>query len=554
MPLAAPVRGFLAAALLCLAAAAAHGEERRVTVLGINDVYRIGGLDGGARGGPARVRALRAALERDGAPVLLLHAGDIVSPSFLSRSYGGAQMIDVLNALDGAPDGFDSRMFATFGNHEFDRRKLEDAAILADLVRRSGFTWLTANVEFAAGSDGRPLVGGPKVASQTIVNLGGVQVGLFGLTTDVTVPEYVAAIADPIAEARRRTAVLRAGGAEVVIALTHLAMAEDKAILSALEGEGPDLIIGGHEHTRQAWTSPGGRMVVKADADAVSATVAEIVLDGEGQARTADRPRISFRTVDLAGNDPAPDPAVQARVADWLRRHDIAFCAEQTPPAPPDCLDAVLGIAADTLVAEELEIRGYETNFGDWIMDRALDAFRDAGAQAAFINAGSLRLNQDIAAGQPITQRMIEELFAFPTGLRLIEIDGATLRRVVEHAVTGWPGNGRWLQVAGLAFRHDPAAGTATALVLLGPDGPRPVADDERVRLVTGTYLLDRTGDRDGYTMLGEEQIVPGSPGDITLKALVIDGLRAAGEAGIAPRLEGRICTAGRPGPCLAGG
>ena len=511
-------RLLLATLLLCLAGFGAAAAERGFTILGINDVYRIGGLDAGARGGPARVRALRAALEANGAPVLLLHAGDIVSPSFLGRSYDGAQMIDVLNALDGAPAGFDPRMFATFGNHEFDKRKLKDAAILADLVRQSGFTWLTANVEFATGADGKPLVGGPKVAHQTIVKLGGIQVGLFGLTTDITVPDYVAAIADPIEEARRRTAVLRRGGAEVVIALTHLTMEEDKAILATLEGEGPDLIIGGHEHTRQTWTSPGGRMVVKADADAVSVTVAEVALDGDGP------PRIAYRMVDLAGDAPAPDPAVLARVEDWETRHDIAFCAKQAPPAPPDCLDAVEGIAADTLVAEELEIRGYETNFGDWIMDRALDAFRDSGAQAAVVNAGSLRLNQDIAAGQPITRRMVEELFAFPTGLRLIEIDGATLRRVVEHAVTGWPGNGRWLQVAGLAFRHDPAAGTASGLVLLGPDGPRPVTDGERIRLVTGSYLLDRTGDQDGYTMLGTEQTVPGSANDITLKALVIDG------------------------------
>ena len=245
--------------------------------------------------------------------------------------------------------------------------------------------------------------------------------------------------------------------------------------------------------------------------------------------------------------------AVATLVETWTRRHGIAFCAAQTPPTRPGCLDAVEGRAADTLVAEELEIRGYETNFGDWIMDRALDAFRDSGAQATFINAGSLRLNQNIAAGQAITRRTVEELFAFPTGLRLIEIDGATLRQVVEHAVTGWPGNGRWLQVAGLAFRHDPAAGTATGLVLLGADGPRPVKDGDRIKLVTGTYLLDRSGDQDGYTMLGTEQIVPGSAEDKRLKDLVIEGLQAAGKAGIAPQIEGRICTTGRPGPCLAG-
>lgn len=547
MRIADPSRFLLAAFLLCLTAFGAAAEERRFTILGINDIYRIAGLDAGARGGPARVRALRAALEQSGEPVLLLHAGDIIAPSFLSRTYDGAQMIAVLNALDGDPAGFDPRMFATFGNHEFDKRKLVDAVILADRVRESAFAWLSANVAFADGADGRPLVGGPKVAPQTIVDLGGIKVGLFGLTTDITIPAYATAITDPIRAARERTAILRAGGAEIVVAVTHLAMAEDKALLAALEGDGPDLIIGGHEHTRQSWTSPGGRSVVKADADAISATVAEIVLPEAG------RPRIAFRTIDLAGDEPASDPAVMALVENWVRRHDIAFCADQKPPATPGCLDAVEGYAADTLVAEELEIRGYETNFGDWIMDRALDAFRDSGAQVGFINAGSLRLNQNVAAGQPITRRTVEELFAFPTGLRLIEIDGRTLREVVEHAVTGWPGGGHWLQVAGLAFRHDPAAGTADGLVLLGPDGPRPIGGDERIRAVTGTYLIDPSGNQDGYTMLGTGQIVPGSAEDKRLKDLVIEGLRAAGKSGIAPKLEGRICTAGRPGPCLAG-
>ena len=36
-------------------------------------------------------------------------------------------MVDVLNLMDGDAAGFDHRMFVTFGNHEFDRGKLEQA-------------------------------------------------------------------------------------------------------------------------------------------------------------------------------------------------------------------------------------------------------------------------------------------------------------------------------------------------------------------------------------------------------------------------------------------
>src|SRR5262245_24700514 len=85
--------------LTVLGAGMLHASEQvapRFAILAINDVYRIGGLDNGTRGGLARVRAARAALEeRHNGAVLMLHAGDIIFPSLLSRLYEGEQMIDV---------------------------------------------------------------------------------------------------------------------------------------------------------------------------------------------------------------------------------------------------------------------------------------------------------------------------------------------------------------------------------------------------------------------------------------------------------------------------
>lgn len=45
---------------------------RQVSVLAINDVYRIDGVDEGASGGIARVRSLRRELEREDPNLLLL--------------------------------------------------------------------------------------------------------------------------------------------------------------------------------------------------------------------------------------------------------------------------------------------------------------------------------------------------------------------------------------------------------------------------------------------------------------------------------------------------
>src|SRR4030095_10897368 len=66
--------------------AAAASTGRTAVLLAINDVYRIEGVDGGTIGGFARLRTLRKELEREHPDLIVLHAGDLLFPSFLSRT------------------------------------------------------------------------------------------------------------------------------------------------------------------------------------------------------------------------------------------------------------------------------------------------------------------------------------------------------------------------------------------------------------------------------------------------------------------------------------
>ncbi|HSJ76442.1 MAG TPA: metallophosphoesterase, partial [Gemmatimonadales bacterium] len=120
-------------------------RERTAVLLAINDVYRIEGVENGNAGGLARVRALRAELEREHPDLLFLHAGDFLFPSFASRMLEGEQMVAVLNALDGDPAAFDERMLVTFGNHELDKGKTKHAAMLDRRIEESQFRWLDGN-------------------------------------------------------------------------------------------------------------------------------------------------------------------------------------------------------------------------------------------------------------------------------------------------------------------------------------------------------------------------------------------------------------------------
>lgn len=503
--------------------------EKPLTILVINDVYRLDNLP--------YVRHLRASLEQSEGDVLMLHAGDFLFPSLLSQRYDGEQMVDVLNYLDGDGAAFDEHMFITFGNHEFEKGKLKHAPLLQSRITESQFAWLGTNVEFKSIEPGRQMVQADNLLPSKLITLNGVKVGVLSATTDVKGADYIRRFISPMQAVRTTSRALRQQGAQVVIALTHLTLKEDRALLEQLGDDAPDLIAGGHEHDRQS-VQVNGRRIVKADADAMSAAV--VRLDA------ANPKQSSVTFVDLPGKY-SPDAGVVARINQWDARFAEGFCGEKGESNA--CLTQVLGKTAVDLIAEELTIRRFETNLGNWLADTARTSFADQGAQIAFLNAGGMRLNQNIPAGE-LNRRHLDTLFAYPTRLAMIRLSGAQLQAVVNHAITDWTGNGRWLQVSGFAFKHNPATGTAQ-LSLITPQGLRPIQADETLLAVTNDYLLDASGDQDGYRMLGENLIVAPDQPRLELKDKVLEALQQAGSAGIAPRVEGRVCNASKPGVCL---
>ena len=504
--------------------------EKPLTILVINDVYRLDNLP--------YVRHLRASLEQSEGEVLMLHAGDFLFPSLLSQRYDGEQMVDVLNYLDGDGAAFDEHMFITFGNHEFEKGKLKHAPLLQSRITESQFAWLGTNVEFKSIEPRRQMVQADNLLPSKLITLNGVKVGVLSATTDVKGADYIRRFIPPMQAVRTTSRALRQQGAQVVIALTHLTLKEDRALLEQLGDDAPDLIAGGHEHDRQS-VQVNGRRIVKADADAMSAAV--VRLDA------ANPKQSSVTFVDLPGKY-TPDAGVVARINQWDARFAEGFCGEKGESNA--CLTQVLGKTAVDLIAEELTIRRFETNLGNWLADTARTSFADQGAQIAFLNAGGMRLNQNIPAGE-LNRRHLDTLFAYPTRLAMIRLSGAQLQAVVNHAITDWTGNGRWLQVSGFAFKHNPATGTAEQLSLITPQGLRPIQADETLLAVTNDYLLDASGDQDGYRMLGENLIVAPDQPRLELKDKVLEALQQAGSAGIAPRVEGRVCNVSKPGVCL---
>ncbi|SDE32564.1 bifunctional metallophosphatase/5'-nucleotidase [Kordiimonas lacus] len=487
--------------------AESHEPPESATILFMNDIYRIGGIKRGSEGGLARIASIRTELEAKHGDLLILHAGDALSPSLLGDMYKGAQMVEALNLLDG-DDDHDSRLFVTFGNHEFDVSSCDRPDALVAQVQASDFTWLAGNLDFgkcASGDGFAPLANAKNVVPRQIVDMHGIRIGLFGLTISestyaglLTDREGTATLTDSyIAAAKRLTAELRADGAEYIIGVTHLAKPQDRAILETLGDAGPDLIIGGHDHAAMKVGPVNGRYIYKQTADARDVGALTITRAKDGTLSASER-----TVYELKGNSPAKDPTVQAFVDQKMAEHETAFCAKKG--LGEGCLSDGMGITQVLWQLEENSNREEETAIGNWLADQMLapdiptfDQCDAASPTVALLTAGGLRLNYDLPASFELKRREVEELFPFSLPLVAVCMTGTELKAALENGL-GAPGEGRWPHLSGVSVRYSYVPATRTATVLEVTSGGKPVGPADPVRVIANGYTASRG---DGYQM-----------------------------------------------------
>ena len=524
------------------AAPAASPTATGFTILQINDTYKIEGLRAGAEGGLARVRTLRRQLEAEGRPVLVLHAGDFLFPSVMSKYLKGAPMVEALNLLDGS-EAFDERFFVTPGNHEFDNPELQ---LLADRIVQSKFTWITSNVAVTgpagAGDAGLlPLADRfPNVKDHVVLELGGIRVGIFGLTlSDQSRPwvEYGFDLERRRATIGRVLAELEREGAAFIIALTHQEVGDDEWLAREFPGR-IDWIVGGHEHvalTRKI----GATTITKADADAKSAYRIDVRRSVEPGARIVSQGEL----IEL-GAAMSVDPDMIRTVASSL----VTLARTVEEQTGRKLLD-VVATTEHLLEGTEPAIRGRETALGDLLCDILRDRF---DVDLAFVNGGAIRVNDDVPAGGNLRVYELEGIFYYDDKPVIFELTGREILALLEKSVSqATLGHGRFLQISGLRFRYHVAADGAThveatdvAVRSAGEADFAPLELDRRYRAATLTYIW-RNGYRDGYPLFsagggGTSPTLVGEP-EISWRKLTEEALAALPGRRITTDLDGRI-------------
>ncbi|MGH7718376.1 MAG: bifunctional metallophosphatase/5'-nucleotidase, partial [Gemmatimonadaceae bacterium] len=426
-----------------------------VRFLLVNDVY-IPDTSRDGSGGLSRLATLHRSLERDGGAIFVL-AGDVLSPSLLSKWYGGSQMVESFNAA--------ALEYATFGNHEFE---LPRDTLIARIAA-SRFKWISSNCTLA---DGAPF---PGVAPWDTLTSGGVRIGMFAVTLRGEYRSYVRC-SDPDSAAHAAIQALRGAGAELLVGLTHQDVSADSALLA----REPDLhlILGGHEHDAHD-VQVNGRRLVKADANARTAQLVTLARGaGGGWSQETQLLRVD-RSIE---DDAATAAVVRAWQDSLLRRLGP---------------ERVVGDAPAALEGRDEACRSRECSLGDLVTD----ALRlGTGADVALINAGNMRLDDVIGPGA-ITTYHLESIFLFADESRNITfpLTGARLREVLEHGVSERSvGRGAFLQVSGVAFRYDPSRPSGSRIVgdIARTDGGVLLPADT-VRVTFGVFPSCHGGD--GY-------------------------------------------------------
>ena len=199
---------------------------------------------------------------------------------------------------------------AVLGNHEFDF----GPAVAEERIRAARYPWLGSNV---LGADGKPAVG---AADLWLKEVGGYRLGFFGVLTPETAtlsqPGPQISFAPPRAVAENAVRQLREMGADLVVALTHLDLADDRAL--AADVDGIDIILGGHDHD-PITVFEGGKLILKAGYDLHYLAAIDLSLERvteKGQEVVVWRP--AWRYLPTAGV--APDPEIQAIVDRWNAR------------------------------------------------------------------------------------------------------------------------------------------------------------------------------------------------------------------------------------------
>lgn len=484
--------------LACASAPPSAPVSNGLTFVHLNDTYRVGAVEDGNAGGFGRVVTTVRELQAQGKDVRILHGGDFLYPSLESGLWQGAQMVEAFNFMDAiAP------MYVVAGNHEFDPRTADS---LINAVKASEFDWLGDNYVFATGDEAVDNA----LKSAFTFESNGKTIGIFSLSIHPddggNLRSYLPMEKDYLGIAKQVISDFESAGVDAIIGLTHLYMWQDREI-AELRAAHPKFVfvVGGHDHEPQYIPqSDDAAALMKGASNARVIWTIDLEFDEAGL------PLINESRLTL-DDSVSSDPNYKVLEDKWRGR-----LLEKFP-----FLVARVGTAAVRLDAREVAVRSVESNWGNFIADQMRGAFGKPAADLAFINGGTLRID-DMIDGDILFED-IGRTFGFSSYLRHTTVSGSEFRAIMETGYRGAGGTqGYFPQISGFRVCVDRSRDEWQRIVSLQVpvDGDwQEIIADQEYSLVVPDFLY---GGGDGYQIPKDR---PASRPGSELVYLVLDAI-----------------------------
>jgi 2',3'-cyclic-nucleotide 2'-phosphodiesterase (5'-nucleotidase family) len=422
---------------------------------------------------------LKALVDADPSPrKLLLDAGDVLHGQAFATVRRGELMGRVLSL-----SGYDA---LAVGNHDFDYGYQR----LLEISGKYRLNFLAANV---AQKNGEALL--PPYILRSWSDW---RVGIFGLSTPLTRtatdPRNIEGldIKDPIETAETVVERLKAEGADLIVAVTHLGSEPYCLPTSQTLAErvpGIDVVIDGHSHSKTILpiVRSDGSQVLVVSTGAYFENVGRITLDkktGGGYSMAASL--LAASSPEIATT--APDPALRAAMDALQAELDTELSR------------VVMSVPFD-LDGSRQNVRRSSTNLGRLVCAALTEA---TGADAALLNGGSFR--DSIARGE-VTKGRFLTVLPYGNYVYLIDVTGEDLLAALRHGL-GRPGAGAFPQFWGLEVetgKREITASDGTKSEVLAPKsvtiGGKPLDLKAKYRLAINDFLYSGG---DGYAMFGK--------------------------------------------------
>lgn len=316
------------------------------------------------------------------------------------------------------------------------------------LTAKCKFPWLLANVLDPALGDGVPLGNAKKTHMLTASN--GIKVGLLGLgerewldTVNALPPDIIYRSASEVA--RELVPQLRAEGADIIIAITHMRQPNDNKLATNLGGGMIDIILGGHDHF-YAHSLINGTHVLRSGADFKQLSYLEVRRASPDSGRKWDVD-IWRRDIVRAVPEDAETLALVDKLTAKLKKS----------------LEKPIGWTAAPLDSRFTTVRRKESNIGNFVCDIMRHHY---GADCALMAAGTIRGDQVYPPG-PIRLKDVTNCFPFEDPVVVIKASGQAIWDALENSVSLYPALEGTVRTVPTSFRS-----LSGSLMLIRPVPP----------------------------------------------------------------------------------